>query len=150
MSHFVVLKLAALVFALVGVGMLAWAASEYRSASALTGDAIKADGTVIEMIKQEFSDPDAGLTYAYAPRIEFVDESGGTRNFIGNASNPPAYREGDHVEVIFQRSQPETARINSFMSLWLFPIVMAAFGLLFTLAGGAVLVSRRPPVAANP
>jgi hypothetical protein len=106
MSHFLVLKLVAMVFAAAGVGMLVWAASEYRSASALTGDAVKADGTVLELIKQEFSDPDAGIAYAYAPRIEFVDEGGGTRNFVGTASNPPAYHEGDHVEVIFQRSQP--------------------------------------------
>jgi hypothetical protein len=33
------------------------------------------------------------------------------------------------------------------MSLWLFPIIMAVFGVLFTLAGGSVLLVRRAPVA---
>ncbi len=144
MDNFKVLGLFGFVFAAFGVVLLVWAFSDYRSTSTFVAGATQIEGKVVELIEKITDDAENGRSYAYFPRVEFVDSTGVTRNFISTSGgNPPSYREGDPVEVTFPQNRSEDARINSFMSLWFGPIVMAAFGAIFTLVGGGLLLSLR-------
>jgi len=41
-----------------------------------------------------------------------------------NASDPPAYKVGQEVNVIYHPSDPNTAQINKWSERWLFPIII--------------------------
>ena len=78
-------------------------------------------GTVIEM---EESSTSEGGCCVYSPVIEF-QVNGQTYTFDGgNASNPPAYRVGETVPVIYDPNDPDTAQINKWSERWLFPLII--------------------------
>jgi hypothetical protein len=58
----------------------------------------------------------------------------------GGCSNPAGYDIGDLVPVLYQPDDPANARVDSFLRLGLFPLLLALIGGLFTLLGAAVIV----------
>lgn len=80
-----------------------------------------AQGTVIRLDEQ--GDADGGCC-TYVPVVEF--EAGGRLYSIegNNASDPPAYRMGESVRVIYDPSNPEKAQIDKWSERWLFPILI--------------------------
>jgi hypothetical protein len=78
-------------------------------------------GTVVRL--EESSDSEGGCC-VYSPVVEF--EAGGQAySFEGdNASDPPAYKVGEQVEVIYHPADPATAQINKWTERWLFPIII--------------------------
>jgi hypothetical protein len=85
-------------------------------------------GTVVENIAKRDSEGD--LTYT--PKVQFVTlEEDRTLVFESNfSSSPPSYRPGDSVVVLYQEDDPTDARIKSFSSLWLFPVVLCVVGVV--------------------
>jgi hypothetical protein len=76
----------------------------------------------------------------YLPVVEFSDRSGVLRRFTsatGKGNKP--YQEGGRVTVLYNPAQPEQAAIRAFWTLWLFPVVLSAFGVWFSLAGFGIL-----------
>lgn len=57
----------------------------------------------------------------------------------GGCSNPAAYEIGDPVPVLYQPDNPADARVDSFLSLGLIPLLLALFGSFFTLIGILVI-----------
>ncbi|KJY41556.1 hypothetical protein VR41_12085 [Streptomyces sp. NRRL B-1568] len=107
------------------------------SVSFLT-DAKRAPGTVVALDWRE--DPDGGSRTGHAddapaayPVIEFTSADGTPRRFRDSAgSNPPSYKVGEQVEVLYRPNSPEDARIKGFLSLWLLPLIFGGIGLVFT------------------
>ena len=66
----------------------------------------------------------------YYPVVQFATAAGTMiqfRDVMG--SNPPAYREGDPVNVLYFRNLPEqTATIDRGMLDWLAPVVLCVMG----------------------
>jgi uncharacterized protein DUF3592 len=78
-------------------------------------------GVVIRM--EESSSGESGCC-VYSPVVEF-NANGQTYSFEGdNASDPPAYRVGEEVPVLYDPARPETAQINKWTERWLFPIII--------------------------
>lgn len=62
--------------------------------------------------------------HVFRPVIEFSDEALVTRTFDSViAGDPPPYALGEEVEVIYSSRSPATARINSFLHIWAYPLI---------------------------
>jgi uncharacterized protein DUF3592 len=80
-----------------------------------------------------------------SPRIRFITEDGRTVEFEPRVSLPfSVYEQGEQVPVVYQRSRPEKAIVDTFLFSWLMPTVALALGLIcsyfaamFLLAGTA-------------
>jgi hypothetical protein len=89
-------------------------------------------GDVLRVTERESTGRNRGRTFC--PEIGYT--VGGTRHtFTGVCSNPAAYRAGDRVEVLYDRTKPNVGRINSFTDLWLFPVIFGCSGSLIFLVG---------------
>lgn len=109
--------LAALLF---GVG---WGWQHYQ----FQHHGVRAEGRVVALVDTDSS------TY---PQVEFTTNRGEAQRFRGGiGSSPPDYAVGDKVEVIYDPAQPREAIIASFGELWLAPLALGGFGLVFLLAG---------------
>lgn len=95
---------------LLGVGY--WA----NQRSAWLESLIPTSGTVVEQITSEDEDGDV----AYRPVIAFETSSGKTYEFSpATASNPPEYRVGDQVDVLYASDYPDRALLNRWSEKWL-------------------------------
>lgn len=99
---------------------------------------VKAPGTVTSFIRS---------SKVHYPVVKFTPSSGDPITFESNSgSNPPAFKQGQQVEVLYNPQQPSSAMINSWGELWLLPIIFTAMGSLFLLIGGIALMSSFPQV----
>ena len=95
------------------------------------------EGTVVRLNEQ--SDSEGGCC-TYVPVVEF-DAGGRAYSFEGDtASDPPAYRVGQRVPVIYEPSDPQTAQIDKWSERWLFPILIIPAMLLAALVINFVMV----------
>jgi hypothetical protein len=74
---------------------------------------------------------------SYYPVIEFRTVRNEAVVFRGSVgSNPPSFRRGEQVRVLYDPTTPEIAKIDSFFQLWFLPLVLGVMGLTFGGAGG--------------
>ena len=130
-------------FSLVGLGMLVGSVFLYESTTAFIATAERAEGTVIELVRNRSSD-----STTYAPIVEFVTAQGRKVEFRSStSSNPPAYSRGEKVAVLYSPSSPEQAKIDGFFSVWGGTVILAGLGGVFFVIGigiiaGAVIKRR--------
>lgn len=139
MRELVIIRVVPYVFALAGVGMLAGSVFLYKTTSSFLAEAIKAPGTVVELVASQSSD---GTTYR--PIVQFKRQNGQTVTFESSTgSNPPSYSQGQRVEVFYRPTAPQDAEINDFFSLWGPPAICGTLGAaFFAFGGGFILASR--------
>ncbi|MER5257052.1 DUF3592 domain-containing protein [Streptomyces sp. NPDC002855] len=117
---------------------------------AFQSDAERAPGTVVAL---EWRNDSSGASRkqrendepAAYPVVEFTSADGTPRTFRSSTgTNPPAYEEGEKVEVLYRADSPEDARIKGFASLWLLPLIFGGIGLVMAGVGTALaMVGRR-------
>lgn len=123
------------VFTLAGIAMLVGAYFLFQNTQYFLKDALTAEGTVIELVRVRSSD-----STTYKPVVTFKTQSGSMIEFASStSSNPPAYSQGEIVEVLYQESSPEKARINGFFSLWGAPVILGGLGFVFFLVGFGII-----------
>ena len=126
-------------FALMPIGVLLlfgafWSVSSTRTWIAHT---IEVPGSVIEMVRVRDMDKSG---YLFAPVVRFKTVEGNTVEFkSGFRSNPPAYRTGQTVSVLYDPGEPRSAAIRGF-SLWLMPLILGFIGSIFLIVGTAMVV----------
>jgi hypothetical protein len=104
----------------------------------------RAEGTVIELV--ESSGNKGGRIYS--PVVEYTDSLGQQHKYRSNtSSNPSPYSVGDKVPILYDRDRPDSANIDHWLYLYLFPLVcfgFAAADILFVmfLFVIAMLISR--------
>jgi hypothetical protein len=99
---------------------------------------IEVQGTVIEILRVRDSE-DKG--YLFTPIVRFESLDGRTVEFqSGLRTNPPAYRAGQEVPVVYDPGVPESAAIRGVLSLWLMPIILAFIGSIFLALAAAMIV----------
>ncbi|XHX80627.1 MAG: DUF3592 domain-containing protein [Stenomitos frigidus ULC029] len=131
-----VIKVVKYTFLTVGIGMLAGTVFLCTNTNAFLREAIKAQGTVIELIPS-YSD---GST-TYRPAVRFINQQGKEIEFASSSSsNPPSYAEGQTVEVLYLPDKPQQAEINGFFSLWGAPVILGSLGSIFFTIGASLLV----------
>jgi hypothetical protein len=127
-------------FALIPIGLLLLlgAAFSVWTTKAWLARTVEVQGTVIEMLRVRDSE-DKG--YLFTPIVRFESLDGRTVEFqSGLRTNPPAYRAGQEVPVVYDPSVPESAAIRGVLSLWLMPIILAFIGSIFLAIAAAMIV----------
>lgn len=108
-----------------------------RDAWRLRQDGLRATALVVEMMR----DREDGFNAA--PKFRFQDAQGAEHTVASHFyRHPPAYRVGDSVAVIYERSNPEHASIESFANLWMLPLFVGGAGGLFVFVSGLLLLGR--------
>lgn len=93
--------------------------------------AIRAPGKIVELDRQQM-----GKDVSYFPVFSFVDRAGASHVIHSKlGSSHPRYAVGDAVEVLYPADDPEQARLNSFFTVWMWPVIFAGIGLILTIAG---------------
>lgn len=65
----------------------------------------------------------------FHPIFEFVTPAGRTIDFtLSSGSTEQPYSAGDRVPILHDRARPQNARLNSFITLCLIPLVLDAAG----------------------
>lgn len=78
----------------------------------------------------------------YAPVFRFTASDGHTYVVNSDVSGrESAFRYGEHVDVIYRPGHPESARIDAFAELWIFPLVFGVVGAAFSIIPALVLSS---------
>lgn len=131
------------VFSSAGILALIISAIFFFSTRTFISNASTSQGTVVEM---EYSKE--GKYHSYFPIIKFGALDGNEYQFrseVGN--NPPRWRKGDWVEIIYSRENPYKAKINSFPELWLSCLIPLIIGSVFLIIGFSFLIIRARRVA---
>ena len=93
----------------------------------------KSQGTLIEFDSK------------YAPVVEFRDSLGNLHQFTSKLTSfPPVGRVGDEINILYNPSKPNKAKINSFLEIWFFAIVFGGLGIIqfFVFWGLSTLTKR--------
>ncbi len=99
-----------------------------------------ADGKVVEIIQGKSSDGNA----TYRPKISFVDQTGQEITFVSElTSNVFTYGIGEEVSVLYDKHNPQSAKINTFIQIWFAALIPLVIGLISFLAGLTVLISSK-------
>ena len=114
--------------------LLALGASCCNRAANFKKTAVEAQGTVSEL--KEGSSGGANSHTVYYPIIRFADKAGLEHTlYSSSGSYPPAYEVGERVSVLYDPANPKEAKVNSFTSLWLWPLILGIMGGLDLLTG---------------
>lgn len=82
--------------------------------------------------------------HVYQPKITFTAQNGKKVRLVSlGQSNPPRFRVGQEVPLIYEPQQPHGARIRSFGSLWFAPLLFVSFGMLFFFIGLILLILNK-------
>jgi len=131
-------KVLGIVFSLIGIVLLFVAFLIYQSRTDFIKNSIFTKGKVIAVVEGSSSfDSESGQnSFSYFPVVEFIDSSGDTIRFRSNTGrNPPEFKVGESANIRFLAATPEKAKIDSFASMWIFPVIFASIGLPFFLLG---------------
>lgn len=124
------------VFSLIGLGMLVGAFFWYKSTNDFLAEAIRAEGTVIELRLSRSSD-----STTYAPVVNFIARNGEKITFVSSvSSNPPSYTVGEKADIFYLPADPYDAKLDSFFSLWGGATIVGGMGGLFFLIGSALAI----------
>jgi len=115
-------------FFVVSAIALTVAVARYTSTKRFLRTASTCAGTILENIRRTDNEGQP----CYHPRFAFETPDG--REMVVESSfgtNPPSFRPGQQVVVLFDPSEPKDARINTFAQLWGVAIVFGIFGSVF-------------------
>lgn len=76
----------------------------------------------------------------YRPTVRFHPKSTKNITFRSNVTNDHKPTTGSHVRVRYQKNHPHKARIDSFASYWLAPIIVGGIGMLFAAIGSPLFI----------
>lgn len=71
----------------------------------------------------------------YLPVIRFTSQDGRSIVFTADSGGRMEPQKGTPVQVLYNPERPHQAWVNTFATLWFFPLITAILGLPFLLAG---------------
>jgi len=133
-------KVIRVVFALIGLGILAGDYVLYARTDDFVSHAKTAVGKVNDLVfRSSSSSSSSSSSGSYFPVVEFQDDRGQQVVFESNmGSGSPDYHPGDAVEVLFDPTDSHNARINSFLALWGVVLFVSIFGGVFFLTAAGI------------
>jgi hypothetical protein len=113
---------------------------------------IPTSGTIERNVLIVERNGDGSVNSTYAPVFRFTSRDGRAYTVTsGSSSSPPEFAAGQHVRVLYEPSDPTAATIDSFLQLWMKPIVLAGVGIASSALGyGLLFVLRRRKVRLIP
>jgi len=138
-------KFLGVIFTFAALVMLYFSWHTYNATNEFLETAQSAPGIVVDFdTRHSSSSSSSGSSTTYAPIVEYTHpETGQTIRFTSSASsNPPAFDGGEEVTVLYSPDDPEDARIDSFMSLWMMPLILVVLGGIFLPVGLGIMRSK--------
>lgn len=125
-----------IVFPLVGFLLAAIAAFIFIRTRLFIGRSQEVKGTVIRMVYSSSSDGGG-----YSPVFRFKTIEGTSVEVVDNLqTNPPQFKEGQEVDVLYDPQNPQNARIKKWMNLYFVPLLLGGLGMIFGGIGIVLLV----------
>jgi hypothetical protein len=130
-------------FAVISLPCLILSGYFSMSSVGLLQHGLKTEGVVIQMVPHwSSSSKSRSSGPSYSPLFRFQSEDGKSHTVQSTLStNPPSFSEGDVVPILYRTTEPQKAIINTFMELWLGPIISGIVGVVFLLVGVGLIVS---------
>jgi Protein of unknown function (DUF3592) len=130
-------------FALVGIGLLALAVHQSRTLLRLESSGMRAAGMV-----SGFSTTRSSSGVSYYPVVTYTDAAGRSIVFQDHTgTNPPLYRTGERITVLYLPSESGSAIIDRGLWNWLPPVLLYLLGAALIALSLALL---RAPRAGEP
>jgi Protein of unknown function (DUF3592) len=110
--------------------------------------------TALKPVTRTDSDSNSDITYA--PVFSFKAADGKAYSVTSHASSdPPGFDVGDEVTVLYDPSNPQQARIDTFWQLWAVPVVLGSIGTFFFIIASVFVfafraLARRAALATPP
>jgi hypothetical protein len=138
---------------LLNVMMLGGAVKVLLDGRRFLATAAEARGVVVDVAKVREYDSDAGaggyVTRLY-PVVEFVTAGEQVVRYQPPmGSNPPDYRVGGPLRVLYDPANPQHVVLDTWDELWKEGVVLIAVGLVLTVISVAVYLLLRPDRAAH-
>lgn len=113
-----------------GIGLLFLLATAilFIRVLALLAQGNHAEGTVIRLVEDQED-------HMFAPVVEFTTSNGKTAEFTHPIYENPPYKIGQRVKVLYNRNNPGVAKIRTFSSMYLLPLILGVIGAGFVAAG---------------
>lgn len=113
----------------------------FAQAALFVAGAVRTDATYVGSVSRNGGR--SGGTFLY-PQFRFTTDGGRLVTMTSrNGATDQPYADGERVSVLYDPARPENARLNSVM-LWIVPLCLAPFALLFTVIPVAIwTLSRR-------
>ncbi len=124
------------------IGLLFTTASivTFADTALFVSTAVRTDATFIGSVAK--SGGNGGGTFLY-PRFRFKAGNGQVITMTSSTgSTDQPYDDGQKVPVLYDPSHPERAKLDTFV-IWIVPLCLAPFGLMFTLIPAVVFCFTR-------
>lgn len=124
------------VFFVIGLCLLGGAGYLHQNTQSFLSQAVTGEGVVIS-----FSTSRSDNSDVYHPVVAFKTKTGELIQFTESVGrNPPAYKEGEIVEVLYNLASPKEARLNNFTSLYVAPLILGIIGSVFFFVGFSIFL----------
>ena len=112
----------------------------FVQAALFVGGAVRTDATYVGSVSR--TGGRSGGIFLYS-QFRFTTERGQAVTITSrNGSTNQPYSDGETVSVLYDPAQPERTELDS-LTLWIVPLCLAPFALMFTLIPAAVLMLSR-------
>lgn len=122
-----------------GLISLYYAYHHYTKTTNLVSRGVKTTATVARLI--EVSSDDG---YTYKAVFEFTDRNDTNYQLTSSvSSNPPMYKVGERVKVVYNANDPEEVKVVSFWGLYSWSVVLCCIACPLIIIGGGYLLYAR-------
>ncbi|MGB3208961.1 MAG: DUF3592 domain-containing protein [Crinalium sp.] len=121
---------------IVGIGLILFSLFGFKYTIQFIRRASSAKGIIIDLRREIDKDSEVSYypVFKYETQQEII-----IQKTSGIGTNRTPYYIGQKVNVLYNPNNPNEAAINSFLDLWLTPIVSGFFGILLVVIGLANL-----------
>lgn len=127
----------------VGLALVCIASGLAISTRSFLKQSVATQGTVTELAERVDREDNS---VSYAPVFTFDAADGHRYRVVSHvSSNPPGFHVGEAVRVLYEPGNPQGARIDTFVQLWLTPLICGALGVVFSAVGAGLVFYRKWP-----
>lgn len=120
------------IFGVVGFILTALAVFFLVRTRSFMENAQQAEGTVVNMVYSHSSEGGGGYSAVYRFRTITGQEVEVRDNL---SSNPPQFKVGQTIDVLYDSENPQNARIKKWFNLYFLPMLLGFLGILFGCIG---------------
>jgi len=122
-----------------GLILLYYAYQNYTKTTNLISHGVKTTATVSNLIQVNSDDG-----YTYKAVFEFMDRNENSYQLTSTvSSNPPMYKVGERVKVVYNAKDPEEVKVVSFWGLYQWSVVLLCVACPLIIIGGGYLMYAR-------